>query len=325
VKSLVSILVPTYNAAPYVAETIASALEQTWSRKEVIVVDDGSTDDTLQVASRFASKEVNVVSLEHQGASAARNVGLRLAQGDYIQFLDGDDLLEQHKLERQLAKLSDSGPRAVSTCSWTRFRAAGERIRPVPEPVWRDTTGADFLIRSWLGGGMMPNFAWLTPRAVVDEAGFWNEALTVNDDGEYFARVALAAGRIIFVSDALGLYRLVPRSLSSQKVRSATESQLEACRLSVAALLAHDDSPRSRIAAATLFARFVHATYPRASDLTAAAEREIQKLGGSSLRPSGGFLFRCASGMLGWKAATILRGSVRDLFALSVSAIPRHQ
>ena len=83
-KQLVSILIPAYNAEAWIADTIRSAITQTWPRKEIIVVDDGSTDQTLAVARRFASKEVAVVTQKNQGASAARNHALSLSQGDYI-------------------------------------------------------------------------------------------------------------------------------------------------------------------------------------------------------------------------------------------------
>ena len=100
-KPLVSILIPAYNAAEWIAESLRSAMEQTWPRKEIIVVDDGSRDRTAEVARRFASNEVAVVSIENQGAAAARNHALQLAQGDYIQWLDADDLLAPDKIERQ--------------------------------------------------------------------------------------------------------------------------------------------------------------------------------------------------------------------------------
>src|SRR5690242_2593971 len=101
-KPLVSILIPAYNAEPWIAGTIKSALDQTWSRKEVIVVDDGSRDRTLAVAKQFASKNVSIVTQQNQGASAARNKAFDLCQGDYIQWLDADDLLAPAKIAQQV-------------------------------------------------------------------------------------------------------------------------------------------------------------------------------------------------------------------------------
>ena len=100
---LVSILIPAYNAEPWIADTINSALRQTWPRKEIIVVDDGSRDQTLQIARQFASEDVSVVTQENQGAAAARNKALQLCQGDYVQWLDADDLLSREKVTGQMA------------------------------------------------------------------------------------------------------------------------------------------------------------------------------------------------------------------------------
>jgi glycosyltransferase involved in cell wall biosynthesis len=84
-KPLVSILIPAYNAEAWIGETIKSALEQTWPRKEIIVVDDGSNDRTLSVARQFESKDVLVVDRNNQGAASTRNHAFSFSRGDYIQ------------------------------------------------------------------------------------------------------------------------------------------------------------------------------------------------------------------------------------------------
>src|SRR5919198_3579594 len=99
---LVSILIPAYNAERWLADTIRSALEQTWPRKEIIIVDDGSRDQTLSIARQFAAKNVSVVTQENQGGSAARNRAFSLCQGEFIQWLDADDLLSPEKIARQI-------------------------------------------------------------------------------------------------------------------------------------------------------------------------------------------------------------------------------
>src|SRR6267378_3350936 len=121
-KPLVSILIPAYNAEHWIAYTLQSAVEQTWPHKEIIVVDDGSTDRTAEVARRFASKNVKVVSTENQGLSAAVNYAYRLCQGDYIQELDADDILAPDKIERQLAALRETdSKRILLSGPWAYF------------------------------------------------------------------------------------------------------------------------------------------------------------------------------------------------------------
>ena len=110
-KPLVSILIPAYNAERWIAETIQSALDQTSARKEIIVVDDGSSDQTLKIARRFACKTVSVVSQQNRGASATRNHALALSKGEYIQWLDADDLLGPTKIE----ETNGSGPQGAES------------------------------------------------------------------------------------------------------------------------------------------------------------------------------------------------------------------
>src|SRR5688500_18155135 len=97
-SDLVSILIPAYNAERWIAATLQSALEQTWPAVEIIVVDDGSRDQTLAVARRFEGQSLKVVTQTNMGAAAARNTALGLAQGSYIQWLDADDLLAPDKI-----------------------------------------------------------------------------------------------------------------------------------------------------------------------------------------------------------------------------------
>src|SRR5690348_8947510 len=121
-KPLVSILIPAYNAAPWIADTIRSAIGQTWPRKEIIVVDDGSKDQTFAVARRFASKEVLVVAHENQGAASTRNRLLSLSQGDFIQWLDADDLLSLDKVEKQIeAATENENSRTLLSSGWGYF------------------------------------------------------------------------------------------------------------------------------------------------------------------------------------------------------------
>ena len=116
-RPLVSILIPAYNAQAWISDTLRSALAQTWEPKEIIVVDDGSTDRTLAIARRFESSQLRVVSQKNQGAAAARNTAYSLSKGDFIQYLDADDLMAPDKIARQMEAL---GP-----CQSTRVLLSG--------------------------------------------------------------------------------------------------------------------------------------------------------------------------------------------------------
>jgi glycosyltransferase involved in cell wall biosynthesis len=105
---LVSILIPVFNAEKWIRENIESALSQTWERKEIIIIDDGSTDNSLQIEKKYESNIVKVISQEKMESAVARNRALEYAQGDYIQWLDADDLLSPDKIEKQLRALDAS-------------------------------------------------------------------------------------------------------------------------------------------------------------------------------------------------------------------------
>jgi glycosyltransferase involved in cell wall biosynthesis len=114
-NELVSILIPAYNAEKWIGDTVRSALNQTWPNIEVIVVDDGSQDRTVMAAHRYAAGNLKVVTQANKGAAAARNHAYSLAQGDWIQWLDADDLLAPEK-NRIAATIFQrrSGPHGVA-------------------------------------------------------------------------------------------------------------------------------------------------------------------------------------------------------------------
>lgn len=302
-RMLVSILIPCYNSERWIVQTLESALDQTWEHKEIIVVDDGSTDSSLAVAKRFESSIVKVISQENQGASAARNRALTEAQGDFIQYLDADDLLASDKIEHQVRLLcSEGNSDCVASGEWGRFFKSPMDANFIPEPVWHDLPPVDWLICSWEGGGMMHPAAWLVPRAIVEQAGFWNESLSLNDDGDYFCRVVLASKGVKFCSGAKSYYRSgIPGSLSGRTSKAAWESAFHSMELCTNHLLTRDDNPRTRHACATIFQSLLYAVYPDLPDLVQKAEAKVQFLGGSDLKPYGGSMFQLIAKLMGWK------------------------
>ncbi len=309
---LVSIIVPCHNAAPWLGAAIESALAQTGAPIEIIVIDDGSTDASLAVAQGFAARGVRVHSQANRGASAARNQGLRLAQGRFIQFLDADDLLAADKIRVQLERLQAAEPGAIASGAWTRFQGDPGAARFVAEPNWRDLDGLEFLLLHYEAGWMMVPAAWLCPRAVLEAAGPWDEALSLNDDGEYFGRVMLRARRILFCGESRSYYRSgLPGSLSRRKGRAALESLWRSTELNVGRMLdAASSSVRARAAAANGWQRLAFECYPAAPDLASAAEARARELGGSPFPWPGGPAFHRLAGVVGWRIAKRLRDAI---------------
>ena len=90
---MISIIIPVFNSEKYIEQTIKSAIDQTWANKEIIIIDDGSTDNSLAIAKQFKNDRIKIITQQNKGASAARNKGIAEAKGTYIQFLDAVDIL----------------------------------------------------------------------------------------------------------------------------------------------------------------------------------------------------------------------------------------
>ncbi|MGE0484127.1 MAG: glycosyltransferase [Gammaproteobacteria bacterium] len=182
-----SVIVPAYNYAHYLDATLASVVAQGVDDVEVIVVDDGSTDDTAAVVARFA--QVTYVRQDNRGLSAARNRGLREAHGQFVTFLDADDLLAPGSLAARLAFMRAHPDCAISVCGTRQFRDADGRRRWLRR--W-------YLPPSALGlrlchFNIAPPHAYLLRRAVVEAVGDFDTGLRACEDYDYWLR-ALALG-----------------------------------------------------------------------------------------------------------------------------------
>ncbi|MDD3180127.1 MAG: glycosyltransferase family A protein [Opitutaceae bacterium] len=311
---LVSILVPCFNAERWLAATLESACAQTWPHCEIIVVDDGSSDGSLALARTFAGRGVRVFTQPNAGASAARNRALREARGEFFQFLDADDLIAPDKIAAQLSLLATRPAGTLATCAWGRFRDDSAQARFIDTAVFRDFAPLDFLVLGGRTGAMMHPSAWLVPRFVATQAGPWNEALSLNDDGEYFCRVILASSGMAFCreTEARSFYRSgLPGSLSQRRSERARRSQFRSYELIAQHLLAAEDSPRTRQTVADMFQRFLYDFYPFPADLMRNAERLVAAHGGSALPPPMGSKTAALVRVLGWRNVWRLKHLLR--------------
>ena len=253
-QPLVSILISAYNAQDWIGYTLQSAVAQTWPRKEIIVVDDGSTDRTAEIARQFTSRGVTVFSTKNGGLSAGQNCAYRHSRGDYVQFLDADDLLAPDKIERQLAALTPSDSKRILLSSpWAPFYYRTRHARFVRNSVWQDLSPVEWLLRK-LGENLhMQNATWLVSRELAEAAGPWDEGLQYDQDGEYFARVLLASERTRFVPDTGIFYRVTGSSRISFIGNSdiKKESLLRSMKLHIRYLRSLEDSDRVRKACLT--------------------------------------------------------------------------
>jgi glycosyltransferase involved in cell wall biosynthesis len=287
-KPLVSILIPAFNAEEWIADTIKSALNQTWPRREIIVVDDGSRDNTLSIARQFASKELSVVSQANLGPSAARNHAFSICQGDYIQWLDADDLLAQDKIEKQMAAL-DHAPdkRLLLSCPWGEFMYRPERAKFLPTALWCDLSPVEWLLRKMGQNLHMQTSTWLVSRELTQAAGPWNIDLSVNNDGEYFCRVLLGSHGTRFVPEARVLYRMSDFNRVSYIGRSQRkiEALFLSMQLHIRYLRSLEDSDRVRRACVNYLQCWLNHFYPERPDMVKQAEEIAATLGGQLTVP----------------------------------------
>jgi glycosyltransferase involved in cell wall biosynthesis len=286
-KPLVSILIPAYNAQEWIADTIQSALGQTWPLKEIIVVDDGSTDRTLAIASRFSSKEVIVVTQSNQGASAARNKAFSLCHGDYIQWLDADDLLAPDKIARQMeAALQCPGKRTLFSSAWGSFYYRPAKARFVPSALWESLSPIAWLLLKFARALYMPPATWLVSREVTKAAGPWDTRISLDDDGEYFCRVIAASNGIQFIPEARTYYRKAGSDSMSHIGQSdkKLESLLLSMQLHVSHIRALEDSEKVRSACLNYLQSWSICYLPARPDLAKHVEQLALALGGR-LRP----------------------------------------
>jgi glycosyltransferase involved in cell wall biosynthesis len=282
-KPLVSILIPAFNAQESIADTLRSAIAQTWEPKEIIVVDDGSTDRTLAIARQFESDSVQVFTQENQGAAATRNKAFSLSRGDYIQWLDADDLLAPDKIARQMEASSQCrSKRTLLSSAFGRFRYRPHRAKFIPTPLWCDLSPVEWLLRKLGHNVYMQTATWLVSRELSDAAGPWNTAMLADDDGEYFCRVLLASDGVRFVPEAKVYYRApwVDTLSYVGKSRSKVDAHWLSIQLHIRYIRSLEDSARVRNACLRYLQTCLIYFYPERSDIVEQVEHLARYLGG---------------------------------------------
>ena len=203
---LVSVVVPCFNYGRYLNDCVASLTSQSYANWECIIVDDGSTDDTADVCARLRETDprVKYVRQENSGLSAARNAGIRLTQGEFVQLLDADDLLETNKLKVQAEFLEQHrdtdivvGDTAFFSASLSLGVREGSRRVLNASHIPRGPNGV-------LGALVRENIcavnAALVRRSVFDSVGLFNESLRAHEDWEFWLRCATRGQRFAFIS-----------------------------------------------------------------------------------------------------------------------------
>ena len=214
----VSLIIATFNHAQFLAVALDSALAQTLAGVEVIVVDDGSTDDTPAVLSRYTDR-VRVIRQANRGLAAARNAGLAVARGAYVSFLDADDVVTPTKLAEQVALLE-----AAPTVGWTycdvliETVATGHEMRASERFGYGGRTLDGWLFPELIHGNFIPAIAPLIRRTALDSAGGFDDRLTALEDWDLWLRLSLVA-EARYSPAVLVRYRVHPGGMSEDRSR----------------------------------------------------------------------------------------------------------
>jgi glycosyltransferase involved in cell wall biosynthesis len=308
-QKLVSILIPAYNAEKWIADTVESVLAQTWQKKEIIIVDDGSTDNTLEIAMSYESKIVKVITQQNTGVCGTRNRALEVAQGDYIQWLDADDLLASDKISKQLNSVDGEGsPKVLLTSAWAKFYFNIKRAKFVPDALWQNLEPVEWIMTKFKNNVWMNPAVWLMSRQLADIAGPWDERLSISgdDDGEYICRVIAASEGVRFIPEARCYYRIGNAGSLDWNMGKSTEkceSLFLSLSLSINHLLSIENSERTRMACVKHLQTWLPSFYPERKELLSKMNSLAHQLGGSMTPPQISWKYSPIRIIFGWNTA----------------------
>ncbi|MUH01592.1 glycosyltransferase [Scytonema sp. UIC 10036] len=204
----VSVVIPAYNSMQYLPETLESVLQQTFTNFEVLIINDGSTDNIIQWASEIADPRVKLISQKNQGVSVARNTGIALSQGEYIAFLDADDLWQQTKLEKQARCLDENPEIGLVHTSMALVDAKGKPTGRVMASfaegeVWKELVESNKIACSSV----------MVRRCCLEKVGGFEPNLHFAEDWDLWIRISSHYSFAV-IKEPLYYYRQIPTSLS---------------------------------------------------------------------------------------------------------------
>lgn len=208
----VSVILPTYNCREYLSDSVPSVLRQTFKDWELVIVDDGSTDGTEDlVRTRFADPRVNYVKQDHSGLSAARNKGIEVSGGEYIAFLDADDIFLDRKLEAQVSFL-ENHPKAGITYTGEKYFFENDRDKQFESP--HEKLSGDLLF--FLKRSNFIHVSTVMIKAGIARRAGFDPDLKSHEDWDYFLKLSAAGNRFWYIPESLTLVRVRKRSMTAK-------------------------------------------------------------------------------------------------------------
>ncbi|MBN2320625.1 MAG: glycosyltransferase family 2 protein [Acidobacteria bacterium] len=196
----VSIIIPCYNGGRYLREAINSAMEQTYSRKQIVVVDDGSTDNSPNILKEYIP-DIKIITQRNSGQPKARNSGVKASNGDFLAFLDCDDWWDKTFLEKMMDSIEDE--ETIGYCGWQNVGLPDGKGRPYIPPDYEENGSK---IETLLRQNIWPIHAAVVSRKKFDETGGFNPEWTSGEDYDFWLRTAIKS-KIVLVPEVLAFYR----------------------------------------------------------------------------------------------------------------------
>lgn len=279
----VSILIPLYNSESYIAQTIESCINQTYKNVEIIIVDDGSTDKSYEVAKTYESQYPNITLLKQKnaGAPVARNKAFELSKGDYIQYLDADDILDPDKIYKQLVALEEKKKNTIA------YSKLGVFNKTIHNTIWINNRlknvyndSKAFLLDLWASGAGIFTIMWLTPRELIQNSGGWDETLTKNQDGEFFARVTFLADTVVYVPESISYYRTDnENSISRHVSKKSLQANFDSFETYMNLFKDEINNSNVRESLALVYSKYMFRVYPEHNNLVIKTEDKLRYLG----------------------------------------------
>lgn len=308
---LISVVMPAYNASAYIDAAIRSVLHQTWEKWELIIVDDGSIDDTFHIAKTYSvnDERIHVYHQINQGGCAARNEALKHISGEYVLFLDADDLLDKDKLIAHMRVIigQNYSSEEVTFGTCMRLLTSGEYVPSSMAHLCRNYQPAiDAQVAIWEEHfNSFPYSSYLIPKSLIQKVGIWDERLRRSQDSEYMARVLSQASVLRFVPEAVFYYRQVPNSVSARQLTNEQIiSEAIVCDKISDLILAAESSQQAKHACEVHYTDVLTAWYPQNRFIVRQMHQAMRSRGLQLNFENRGKLFHLLYRFLGWRFAT---------------------
>jgi glycosyltransferase involved in cell wall biosynthesis len=224
----VSVIVPVYNVEKYIAETISSVLAQTFTDFELLIIDDESKDGSIEICESFPDSRIKIIRQKNRGLAGARNTGIRHAQGEYLAFLDSDDVWRSQKLAKHVQHLDANPSIGVSFCSSEFIDDDSQSLGNYQIPKIKDITPELILCRNPISNGSVPvirkqvfqDIEFIDNFYGVEEKFYFDDRFRQSEDIECWIRIALTTKwHFEGIPDPLTLYRVNSGGLSSNMMK----------------------------------------------------------------------------------------------------------